>query len=119
MHGNVAEWTRSEYRPYPYRDSDGQNQLGSFGKKVVRGGSWYDRPDRCRSAFRQAYPACQPVYDVGFRVICEADGDRPGEANWHSPASCRRPSTKDRPPKEKRLSGKEKSSILGGVELSA
>ena len=41
------------------------------GKRVVRGGSWYDRPDRCRSAFRQAYPADQPVYDVGFRVVCE------------------------------------------------
>ena len=70
MHGNVAEWTRSEYRPYPYDDRDGRNSPGG-GKKVVRGGSWYDRPDRCRSAFRQAYRADQPVYDVGFRVVCE------------------------------------------------
>lgn len=40
------------------------------GKVVVRGGSWYDRPTRCRSAFRQVYPPDQVVYDVGFRVIC-------------------------------------------------
>lgn len=73
MHGNVAEWTRSEYRPYPYREDEPRGPADSMGKKVVRGGSWYDRPDRCRSAFRQAYPACQSVYDVGFRVICEAD----------------------------------------------
>jgi len=73
MHGNVAEWTRSDYRPYPYSDAEPPGQPGSDVKKVVRGGSWYDRPDRCRSAFRQAYPACRPVYDVGFRVICEAD----------------------------------------------
>jgi formylglycine-generating enzyme required for sulfatase activity len=73
MHGNVAEWTRSDYRPYPYRDDEPAVPPDSLRKKVVRGGSWYDRPDRCRSAFRQAYPACQPVYDVGFRVICEAD----------------------------------------------
>ncbi|MDD4872663.1 MAG: SUMF1/EgtB/PvdO family nonheme iron enzyme, partial [Kiritimatiellae bacterium] len=70
IHGNVAEWTRSEYRPYPYRGDDGRNLVTSGGKRVVRGGSWYDRPDRCRSAFRQVYLAEQPVYDVGFRVVC-------------------------------------------------
>ena len=69
MHGNVAEWTRSEYRPYPYRDDD--RNAGPGGKRVARGGSWYDCPERCRAAFRQAYHADQPVYDVGFRVVCE------------------------------------------------
>ena len=72
MHGNVAEWTRSAYRPYPYNENDGRNDGEPHGKKVVRGGSWYDRPERCRSAFRQAYRAEQGVYDVGFRVICAA-----------------------------------------------
>jgi len=71
MHGNVAEWTRSAYRPYPYDDGDGRNNAEAEGKKVVRGGSWYDRPERCRSAFRQTYRAEQGVYDVGFRVISE------------------------------------------------
>ncbi|HPA18366.1 MAG TPA: SUMF1/EgtB/PvdO family nonheme iron enzyme [Verrucomicrobiae bacterium] len=75
MHGNVAEWTCSDYHPYPHEDGMGSKPRGSDCKKVVRGGSWYDRPDRCRSAFRQAYPASQPVYDVGFRVICEGGGD--------------------------------------------
>ena len=63
MHGNVAEWTRSPMRPYPYADSD------AAGEMVVRGGSWYDVPDRARSAFRQAYPHYRGVYDVGFRVV--------------------------------------------------
>ena len=75
MHGNVAEWTLSAYRPYPCREDDGRNQPTGDGKRVVRGGSWYDRPDRCRSAFRQAYLPEQGVYDVGFRVVCEEAAD--------------------------------------------
>ncbi len=73
MHGNVAEWTRSVYRPYPYRETGGGDDAGGSGMRVVRGGSWSDRPARCRSAFRQPYPAWRRVYDVGFRVICAAE----------------------------------------------
>ncbi|MHC4674983.1 MAG: SUMF1/EgtB/PvdO family nonheme iron enzyme [Planctomycetota bacterium] len=69
MHGNAAEWTRTTYTPYPYSDRDGRNGLNSQGKKVVRGGSWYDRPQRCRSSFRLSYRPYQPVYNVGFRII--------------------------------------------------
>jgi len=71
MHGNVAEWTRSVYRPYPYGDSDGRNAPGAAGRRVVRGGSWRDRPRRCRSAFRLAYEPYQRVVNVGFRVVME------------------------------------------------
>jgi formylglycine-generating enzyme required for sulfatase activity len=70
MHGNAAEWTRTLYRPYLYRN-DGRSDLSSDGPKVVRGGSWYDRPARCRSAFRLGYQPYQKVFNVGFRVIAE------------------------------------------------
>ncbi len=56
MHGNVAEWTLSDYS-----ETDK--------KKVTRGGSWYDRPIRARSSYRLQYPDWQRVYNVGFRVI--------------------------------------------------
>lgn len=69
MHGNVAEWTRTALHPYPYED--GANGSREEGEKVVRGGSWHDRPERARSAFRIAYPPYRGVYDVGFRVVCE------------------------------------------------
>ena len=72
MHGNVAEWTRTIYRPYPYSDADGRNDPAAKGPRVVRGGSWYDRPKRCRSAFRLAYRPYQGVYNVGFRVVAPA-----------------------------------------------
>jgi formylglycine-generating enzyme required for sulfatase activity len=68
VHGNVAEWTRTAFEPYPYRE-DGRNDLDRVGKKVVRGGSWRDRPQNARASFRLAYRAYQPVYNVGFRVI--------------------------------------------------
>ncbi len=71
MHGNVSEWTRSEYRSYPYLEDGIHNRATADGRKVVRGGSWYDRPKNCRSAHRWSYPADQRVFDVGFRVMCE------------------------------------------------
>ena len=70
MVGNVSEWTRTSYRPYPYRDDDGRNDAGSPERKVARGGSWADRP-------ADAGPACAAPTsrgrrsDVGFRVIVE------------------------------------------------
>ncbi len=71
MHGNVWEWTRSAPRPYPYRRDDGRNDPDSPADRVVRGGSWRDRPARARSAYRLDYRPYQRVYNVGFRVVCE------------------------------------------------
>ncbi|MBX7258664.1 MAG: SUMF1/EgtB/PvdO family nonheme iron enzyme [Candidatus Hydrogenedentes bacterium] len=69
MHGNVAEWTSSTYKPYPYAAADGREDADLSAKKVVRGGSWIDRPFRASSSFRLAYEAWRPVHNVGFRVI--------------------------------------------------
>ena len=71
MHGNVWEWTRSDYKPYPYQDGDGRNALNPKTEKVVRGGSWYARPHRCTSSYRVSYIPYQKVFDVGFRVVME------------------------------------------------
>jgi formylglycine-generating enzyme required for sulfatase activity len=71
LHGNAAEWTRSAYAPYPYRDDDGRNAPGGAAKRVARGGSWWDRPKHATASFRRAYRPYQPVYNVGFRVVVE------------------------------------------------
>ena len=72
MHGNVWEWTRSEYKPYPYEDNDGRNnKVSKSGKRVVRGGSWYDRPYRSTSSYRLSYREYQKVFNVGFRIVIE------------------------------------------------
>ena len=67
MHGNVAEWTRPSVQSETTPES-----LAREGKKVARGGSWYDRPERAQSSSRVAYEPYQPVFNIGFRVVCEA-----------------------------------------------
>ncbi len=83
MLGNAAEWTRTAYRPYPYNAADGREGASADGDKVVRGGSWFDRPKRCTSSFRLSYPAWQGVYNVGFRVIC-LSAKQPGSGRFAS-----------------------------------
>ncbi len=55
MHGNAAEWTLGE----------------DAGGKVVRGGSFSDRPERATSAACLSYPSWRKVFNVGFRVVGE------------------------------------------------
>jgi len=59
MLGNVSEWTSSDY-----------GKCGSgIPRKVIRGGSWRDRPNKARASWRWGYYKFQPVFDVGFRVV--------------------------------------------------
>jgi len=73
MIGNAAEWTRTTYRPYPYDVGDGRDDPNIAGTKVVRGGSWYDRPYRATASYRLHYQPWQHVFNVGFRIIVETD----------------------------------------------
>ncbi|MBL7044602.1 MAG: SUMF1/EgtB/PvdO family nonheme iron enzyme [Pirellulaceae bacterium] len=72
MHGNVSEWTSSAYLPYPFRGDDPRHTDPDT-RRVVRGGSWYDRADLARSGCRTSYWPWQRIFDVGFRVLCEAE----------------------------------------------
>jgi formylglycine-generating enzyme required for sulfatase activity len=72
MHGNVGEWTMSDYKAYPYIASDGRNAGKNDTRKVVRGGSWRDLPKYGSSAHRRTYQPFQKVFDIGLRVVCEA-----------------------------------------------
>jgi formylglycine-generating enzyme required for sulfatase activity len=71
MHGNVAEWTSSAYKPYPYDAADGRENGSADERKVVRGGSWYRRQHRATSSWRWGYPGWMRPFDVGFRVVIE------------------------------------------------
>ena len=53
MHGNAAEWTLTK----------------EMEERVIKGGSYLDRPDRCRASSRCCYPPWQKVYNAGFRIV--------------------------------------------------
>jgi formylglycine-generating enzyme required for sulfatase activity/uncharacterized caspase-like protein len=73
MHGNIWEWCldpwHENYDDAPMNGSawitDNQNQL-----RVLRGGSWYNDPRDCRSAFRYHWDLDDRLNRIGFRVVC-------------------------------------------------
>ena len=71
MGGNVSEWTddcwHGNYVQAPVGPEAWINPGCS--RRVVRGGSWNDTARFATTAARWRYPAYQPVYDVGFRVV--------------------------------------------------
>lgn len=68
LSGNVWEWCHSLFRPYPYDSADGREDPLAPGKRVLRGGSWYNYRRGARVMDRK-YD--RPVYapnNFGFRV---------------------------------------------------
>lgn len=65
MNGNVAEWTASDHLPYPLKEKD----KNPTEKKIVRGGSWRERPAYSTSSSRKAYYPWQRPMNVGFRIV--------------------------------------------------
>jgi formylglycine-generating enzyme required for sulfatase activity len=74
MHGNVWEWCADEsHDNYQNAPTDGSIWLnGDKNRSPLRGGSWADDPELCRSAIRNYYdrPALYDG-DAGFRVVCD------------------------------------------------
>jgi formylglycine-generating enzyme required for sulfatase activity len=68
MSGNVWEWTRSPYQPYPYDPTDDRTGLDVESLWIMRGGSFSDGPQNVRAAVRGgADPGARRAF-IGFRV---------------------------------------------------
>ena len=73
MHGNVWEWCQDHWHEnYAGAPTDGSAWLSSNEneKRLLRGGSWYDYPDNCCSAYRHRLARDFRNTDIGFRVVC-------------------------------------------------
>ena len=71
MHGYVWEWTadawHDDYKGAP-TDGSAWDEKGAK-ERVLRGGSWADGADACRSAHRRRERASQRSDAVGFRCV--------------------------------------------------
>jgi len=85
MHGNVGEWvvdqlvvggyTRQAALPQPVSEADAIQWPTKLQQRVVRGGSYYDEPDRCRTAARRGSE------DVAWK---EVDPNLPKSPWWYT-----------------------------------
>ena len=72
MAGNVWEWTRSPYQPYPYDEADDRTGLEADALWVMRGGSFTDPARLVRTSARgAAEPGARRAF-IGFRVALAA-----------------------------------------------
>ncbi len=73
MAGNVLEWTRSRWEPYPYDRIEQREDLNAEGNRVVRGGAWSLPRGFVRCASRGWIRPDLRSYYLGFRVVlCSA-----------------------------------------------
>jgi formylglycine-generating enzyme required for sulfatase activity len=76
MHGNVWErcadhWHKS-YQGAPSDGSAWTDKNTNDNNRLIRGGSWYQRPRDCRSASRFYTPPDIRNRFMGFRVVCDS-----------------------------------------------
>lgn len=80
VHGNVLEWVRDWYGPYPVgpRTDPIGPEAGTY--RVLRGGYWRLNLSYCRSANRGAGVPDAPDPDAGFRIVVRGWSGRPSRA---------------------------------------
>ncbi len=69
MAGNVWEWTRSVYRPYPYNPQDGRENFEDDQVRVIRGLTFNNAEKFTRCAFRYKLAPALHLGHLGFRVV--------------------------------------------------
>lgn len=74
MHGNLWEWCADnwldDYTSSPRDSSSYQRKDSRY--RVVRGGSWHEPPELCRSAARLRVLQSDAEEFIGFRVVCDS-----------------------------------------------
>jgi formylglycine-generating enzyme required for sulfatase activity len=72
MHGNIWEWCQDEWHQnYNEAPADGCAWITENDNhyRLLRGGSWSDNPENCRSANRYDFNPVFRDFNIGFRVV--------------------------------------------------
>ena len=69
MHGNVREWCSDWYGSYPTTAQTNPTGATSGLYRVIRGGSWWNAAQDCRSAYRLYMNPIGNYNYIGFRVV--------------------------------------------------
>ncbi len=69
MGGNVWQWCADGYGSYDYKDIKDPKSNDSSNVRSLRGGSWFNVPGNCRSAYRYGFAPAVRADGVGFRVV--------------------------------------------------
>jgi formylglycine-generating enzyme required for sulfatase activity/serine/threonine protein kinase len=94
MHGNIAEWCLDGWHEnYNGAPGDGRDwtENANMSFRVIRGGSWSNGGEDCRSSVRHKYAPDITVSFVGFRVVAAPRKSRSRPADSAVPAHDKSP----------------------------
>ena len=87
IYGNVGEWCFDYYGDYG-KDVQANPAGATKGtRRIYRGGGWNDFGKNLRSAYRAAMPQNNSAYNVGLRLVCNADDSVKGTVTTREAAN--------------------------------
>ena len=94
IYGNVGEWCFDYYGDYGTAATVNPTGTTTGTRRVYRGGGWNDFGKNLRSAYRAAMQQTSDAYNVGLRLVCNADDSAKGTITTREDTTSKNTSTK-------------------------